>query len=154
MKLPVEPGARHSPVSFYGPDRHVQMGCDLFDLEPAEESHFNNLRLSAVPGGKPFQGFVQCQDLLGLIVGIDQRRVQFYLLSFTLLRVDAPGMIDQHASHGSCRNGDEVPAVLPLYILASADAEISFMDESSRLKRVIFPFSIEIIPGQTPEIFI
>lgn len=61
----------------------------------------------------------------------------------------AAGVIDQDLAHDAGRHREEMRAVLPLRLFLIYQPNISFMDQSRCLQRVVRPFAAEV-SGREP----
>ena len=68
------------------------------------------------------------------------------LVSATLQRLPAPGMINRYASHHGSAHPDEVCSTLPIPRLITDKADISLVHECSGLQRVVGPFAPQLFP--------
>src|SRR6185436_19640059 len=63
-------------------------------------------------------------------------------------------VIDEHATHHLGRYAYEVLAVAPGHTILRGEAQVSFVHQSCRLKRVVHTFTPEIVSGQTSQFIV
>ena len=123
---------------------------DFLDAEPAEKPHLDDLRLTGIELGEPFQSFVEGQNLLvplgsqgHRVVQGDASRAAAAFAAFVLA-----GVIDQYAANDLSADGEEMGSPLPLDAGLVDELEIGFVNESRRLEGVIGALAAEMSRSQ------
>ena len=75
-----------------------------------------------------------------------------YWRSATLERATGPRMIDEHAAHHLCGNGEELRATLPSRAVLSVQTQPGLMNERGRLQGVPLPFLSQRVARLSPQL--
>ena len=79
-----------------------------------------------------FQRVIKRHHLCGALFRNQHRFIQLHFLHrpTTLLFVATARMVNQNAPHNLSGDGEEVCAVLPLYVLSASETQISLVNQS------------------------
>ena len=122
-------------------DRPFMMKCPglgrLITGQAGKVTQLDQASLDGIVLGQLIEGLVENQQVFRRFLGDDQVGVQVHL-SAPRRRgpvVSAPRTLDQDASHGHGRGGEEVSATIPTRgILGTDQAEVRLMDQGRRLE--------------------
>ena len=130
-----------SRLTVFGDD--AQRFCRFFHGQPAKKSQFDDAALPRIELGQALERLVQGQELVGLLLGQQQRFFEWYPLQSTLaLRGPAgPGVINQHAAHHLRGDANEVRPVLPGSLGLIDQTKVRLVDQRSRLQRMVGSFA-------------
>lgn len=126
----------------------------LFDREPAEEPHDNEIGQSRVDCAQLVQRNRQVEELdVEWRCDRDVIRERYFPPSAAALEgCKPPGMVHQDATHQASGDREELDAVLPAYAAEIYETHVGLMDESRRCQRVIAAFGPEAPARDTPKI--
>src|SRR6202011_1154013 len=151
--LPPQPRFGKSPFSFHSPRRNIQHFADFFVGQATEEAEFDDLTLARIEREKILQRVVECDQIDLAFHGRRERFIKGKLVPAAAALFSAMGssIIDEDASHDLCSDAEKVGTVLPGVGVLIDEPQISFVDKTGRLQRVIRAFSLQISAGERGE---
>ena len=149
--LPVQPRTRLRPLAADRDRRDPDHLRDLFQVETAEESQLDDLRLSRIALGQLPQGVVYRDQVAGAVRRVAPSASAMIndadLPSIATLRAPA-GDVHQDVAHQPGRHRHEMGAVLPADVLPVHQANERFVHQGRCLKHMARTLAAEIPAGK------
>lgn len=125
--------------------------CGSFrNAEPNEVPQFDKFRLERIDLSETIESLVYLKEPVRVDVdgdGIIRQLHEFFVASSTQ-GLFSTGGLDEDASHGFGRSGEEVGAIGPLRLCIPAQPQPRFMDEGGRLEGVVRLFGAHALASQ------
>src|SRR5215207_9620442 len=126
-----QPRLGESPVAHDRAGRDAEDFRRLLDAQPAEEPKLDELAFARGKLGQARERVVERDHLCGALVGDDQRLVErdFESVAAALLVAATARVVNQDAAHRLGCDGEEVYAILPLYLLVAGETQVGLVHQ-------------------------
>ncbi len=125
-------------------------------IESSKVSEFNEFRLVGHQAFELLKHFVNTDDFIQI-----NRRVHCNLakrfvgsISAALNTPTAPSVFNQNSPHRLRRRGEEVPSIVPGLRFSAKQSQVSFMNQSRRLQRVLGRLKSHLSRRKSSQLFI
>ena len=138
----IQPGACERPFVLHRGRRKIERAGRFLDAQAGEVPQRYDLRFTRVALFESRQRFVDGDEIGERRVRPHDRAVEFdaFGVAAVLHPLIMPRALDENAAHRQRRGGKEMTASVPAAVAAVAgDAQVRFVDERSRLERLIRP---------------
>lgn len=134
----VKPGLGVGPPALRGRLGDVEDLGSLFGGEPDEVTQLDQFGLGRVDGRELLEGFVEGEELVLSAGGGDVDVIHLDPLGSPTMALGtlASGPVHEDAPHGLGGSGEEMGAVLPVWLCIGAEAEPGFVDQGGGLEGV------------------
>lgn len=155
-KLTQQPEFCHPPIALHCIPRHVESFGGFIDIEPAEKPHLDHLTLARIHRGQRRQRLIESDQIVAGFARNHQRFIerQHGGATAALLVVARACRVDEDASHHPRCHRKKVRPVLPLHLLDFDEPQIRLVDERGRLKCVIGPLPVHVMPGYAAQFLV
>src|SRR5262249_23757106 len=126
----------------------------FLDAQAAEEAQLDDEALASVDRGQTAQRAIECEQVqVARWRGDDRFLEGNSLQGAAAFAVSArSGMIDEHAAHEACGNGDEVRAILPGQAPGVDQPDERLVDERGGLQRMAAALAAHVRAGEAPQL--
>jgi len=155
-ELSAQPGSGNRPFALHRCCRDADNCGSLIKCKPAEVAQLDDPFLLGVQGSETFESVVQDQHI-DIVSGIgrlisDQRDA--FPCTTAFVGFPRSCSIDKNPPHNVRSGAIEMRAILPVNAALIDQADISFMNECSRLESMIGAFPSQTLSGELPKLSI
>jgi hypothetical protein len=147
--LAVEPGFGKIPFAKNRTIGYLQNQSGFLDAQSSEKAQLNHTTFAWIDFGELRQCFIEYDEIAGFFRLKDGRFVQRRLsVPSSLGSLPSSCDIHQDSAHELCGHRKKVSPVLPSDIFPADQPNVGFVDQGSRLQRMIWPLSCHVSAGQ------
>jgi len=154
LQLPLQPGLRDTQFTAYFFDRQLQNFSGLLGGQATKESHFNQLGFSRVLVLELTQRVIdrdhRQRPFHRRIPGFIERTAQLPAAAFS--GITRARLIDQDLAHEVRSDAQEVRAAAIVGLILCDQADVRFVNQRGRLKRVTGPLVAQLAIGEAAQL--